>query len=308
MKKNIITLFLFVGILMGQGCVELPNRTGGSNQPQMTIEGPKIENIMPDELSEDIHMVVAAILHKIRNTSESPDKITFDPNGTHNLFDGDTFRGFSATKLSIAGYQSELIQENEAKTTLEGVLLLKDEYDRSAGVYFAVQYMVTMNGVNILASQTSGVPSHFPRIEAYIVPHSVYKAAQEGSLNNYLSLYSFALKNAIPMVSSSRWNKGGTLDEYLFFVFCKDRIFDDSHLEMKITTASKMRGDELITPKSFNENGFRFFMGAGKFHPSKHDDKFYIGVKYTMNPAERDTSVLVADYSNQIQYKKEMVQ
>ena len=102
------------------------------------------------------------------------------------------------------------------------------------------------------------------------------------------------------MVSKSKFIKKGIKDEFLFLVFCKDRLLDDSILTMKITANGKMQGDSLIDPIYLNDKGFRFFIGAGKFNTAKRDHKFHIGVKYTLDPTDESRSVLLADFTNMV--------
>ena len=299
MKKQIALIsFVLLALFQMTGCIE----TLKFGQAPKAVEAPAMQKISIKDLPPDVKLVVAAILFKVRGLEPGTDKVVFDPDGKHSVMEKDfQYKGFSATAISITGHESKLVGENIAETTLEGLILFKDAFDRSTGLYFATQYISTKQGISIKTSHISPMPSDFPRVEAYLVLKSKFDATPKGSLNDYLALYTFALENAVPMTVKKGEKKRGKEDEYLILVFCKDRLLDDSALVMKVTRLSRMRGKSLIEPIYLNDMGFRFMIGAGKFHTSKSEHTFNISVKYTLNPADKNArSVIVGDFSSQI--------
>lgn len=298
MKKDMtITAIALLSLYLLSGCVEPP----ASGPSPRTVESPPMQKVALEELPPDVKLVIAAVLFKARGLDPETDKVTFHPEGQHR-FHEETFRyeGFSATAISLTGHASEQVDEDKAETTLEGLILLKDVFDRRAGLYFATKYTATKKSIRIETSHVNPMPPDFPLVEAYLVSKSKFDLTPQGTLNDYLALYAFALENAVDMTVKKGEKKQGTEDEYLILVFCKDRLLDDSVLEMKVTQRSRMRGDNLIEPIYLNDQGFRFMIGAGKFNTTQSNHTFYIGVTYTLNPSDPNAqSVLVGDFSSQ---------
>ena len=301
MKKIINILFMFIiGLFFLSGCIG--NKESAAKKPK-EIDIHKMEAITDSSMPADVQLVFAAILNKVKGERKKAKRVKnvwFTRKGKHNISKDYKYKGFLPAKFSITGHEAVQISSNKVKTTVEGLLLLQDGLDRRAGLYFAAQYITSKKGIVITKSFAHPVSPHSPKIEAYIVRKSDFDATPKGSLRSYTKLYTFALKNAVPMRSKSRFNKKGIEDEFLFLVFCKDRLLDDSILTMKVTAKGKMRGDSLIEPIYLSDKGFRFFIGAGKFHTAKRDHTFHIGVKYTLDPADKFKSVLVADFTNMV--------
>ena len=298
MKKQIAFIsFILPALFQMISCVALPE----FDQAPKSVEVPAMQKISMTDLPPDVKLIVAAFLFKVRGYKPETDKVVFNPAGKHNVSENNfKYKGFSVTAITITGHESILIGENYTKTTLEGLILLKDAFDRSAGLYFATQYTTTKQGISIETSRISPMPPDFPRVEAYLVPKSKLDATPKNSLNDYPALYTFALENAVPMTLKKGEKKKNKEDEYLILIFCKDRLLDDSALVMKVTQLSSMWGKSLIEPIYLNDLGFRFMIGAGKFHTNKSEHAFNISVEYTLNPADNNArSVIVGDFSSQ---------
>ena len=291
---------LILGLFLFSGCIEKKEVT--VKKPK-EINALKMEAITESSMPTDVKLVLAAILNRAKGERKKANRVKnvwFTKKGKHTISKDFKYKGFFPAKFSITGYESEETSNKKVKTTIEGLLLLQDEFDRRAGLYFVAYYTTSKKGIVITKSHAVPVSPHSPRIEAYIVKKSDFDAAKPKSLNSYIRLYSFALKNAVPMVSESKFIKKGIEDEFLFLVFCKDRLLDDSILTMKVTAKAKMEGDSLIDPIYLSDEGFRFFIGAGKFNTAKKDHKFHIGVKYTVDPTDESKSVLLAEFTNMV--------
>ena len=289
-----------MGLFLFSGCIE--NKGVTAEKPK-EINIHKMEAITESSMPADVQLVLAAILNRAKGERKKVNRVKnvwFTKKGKHTISKDFKYEGFFPSKFSITGYESEETPSKKMKTTIEGLLLLKDEFDRRAGLYFVAYYTTSKKGIVITKSHAVPVSPHSPRIEAYIVRKSDFDATKQGSLHSYTRLYTFALKNAVSMVSESKFIKKGIEDEFLFLVFCKDRLLDDSILTMKVTAKGKMKGDSLIDPLYLNDKGFRFFIGAGKFNTAKKDHKFHIGVKYTVDPTDESRSVLLADFTNMV--------
>jgi hypothetical protein len=301
MKKVINIIFMLtLGLLLFSGCI---GKKETSAKKPKEINTHKMEAITESSMPADIQLVFAAILNRVKGERKKAKRVKnvwFTRKGKHTIAKDFKYKGFLPAQFSITGHEAVQISSSKVKTTLEGALLLKDEFDRSAGLYFAAQYITTKKGIVITKSFAGPVSPNFPRIEAYIVRKSDFDATPKGSLKSYTRLYTFALKNAVSMVAKSKFIKKGIEDEFLFLVFCKDRLLDASKLTMKVTAKAKMIGDSLIEPIYLNDNGFRFFIGAGKFHTAKRDHRFHIGVKYALDPMDESKSIIVADFTNMV--------
>jgi hypothetical protein len=94
--------------------------------------------------------------------------------------------------------------------------------------------------------------------------------------------------------------------EYYILVFCKDRIYQESSLEVKVTPKPKNMG--LVTAEAvyLNDSGFRIAVAGGELKLTTDEPTWYVGVKYDIDPEPQTApSYFVADFSNQKQVREE---
>ena len=296
----IISLLLLVYLT---GCVTLDTITSNMTDQPRVVQAPPMYQLGQEDTPIDIKLVTAAIIYKLRGVDGAVEHVSFDPDGFIQIGEEDFhYEGFEMTKMTITGYQETVIQaKKKTMVTLEGVLLFKDEINRRAGVYFAANYSATKKGIVIENAFTNGIPPDSPQIEAFLVPADVIKPPRPDVENGYLPLYLLAVQNAIPMTAPVDQKPIYPKGEYLMMVFCKDRIFKESIMEMKVSALKSLRGKSISDVAYIAENGWRIMVSGGKFAPGSTANRFYYGVEYTANPGADTEPVKLALFSNRIQ-------
>jgi len=266
--------------------------------PPKVVETPVVKPVKKAQSPDDIKLVTATLIERLRGSRVAVDNVTMDPNGQHAVGElSFSYAGFDVKNVAVTGYVVNVIEPGMAMVVLEGVILFKDVINRRAGVYFATQYIVTQQGINITKSVMAGVPPDFPRVETFFVPQKKLREAG-GKLVSYTDYYLFAIENAEPMTYGAEGKKSGKNSDYYVMTFCKDRVFQESSLTMKITSKPYGAGKKLGEAISINDSGWRILIAGGKFSPGSSQNKFYVGVAYQQNPKGYIPEVVVGEFSN----------
>ena len=281
------------------GCnMPTPQSTSLNPPPPREVPAPQVIPAAPAQKLDDIKLVSAALIERLRGGRISVENVTLDPNGQHSVgelaFDYD---GFDVKNVAVTGYITAELGPNQVQAMLEGVILFKDVINRRAGVYFCTQYVVTQNNINITKSVVAGIPPDFPRVETYFIPEKKFKESAS-SLTSYMDYYLFAIENAEPMTYGEGESKIGLTGEYYILTFCKDRIFDEASLAMKITDRPYGAGKKLAEGISINDSGWRILVAGGKFAPGSSRFKFYVGVTYKQEAESYLPEVVVGEFLN----------
>ena len=299
MRKHILlTATILCGLALA--ACNMPGMQSASVEPPppMDIQAPVAVPVEQAKAPSDIELVSAALIERLRGGRISVDNVTLDPNGQHAVGElSFNYAGFDVQDVAVTGYVINVIEPGKALVMLEGAILFKDVINRRTGVYFATQYVMDKNSVNITKSVMTAIPPDFPRVETFFIPQSKFKAAAS-SLLTFTDYYLFAIENAEPMTYGEGRSKSGFKGEYYIMSFCKDRIFQDSSLTMTVTSRPNGAGDKLAEAISINDSGWRILIAGGKFAPGSSRNKFHVGVAYQQNPGGYLPEVVVGAYSN----------
>ena len=266
--------------------------------PPVDVQAPVAVPVPQAKAPSDIELVSAALIERLRGGRIAVANVTLDPEGQHAVgelsFD---YAGFDVQDVAVTGYTVNVIEPGSALVVLEGAILFKDIINRRTGVYFATQYIMDKDGVNITKSVMTGIPPDFPRVETFFIPQAKLKEAAS-SLVTYTDYYLFAIENAEPMTYGEGSSKSGLKRDYYIMSFCKDRLFQDSSLSMAVTSRPNGAGTKLAEAISINDTGWRILIAGGKFAPGSSRNKFHVGVAYQQNPGGYLPEVVVGAYSN----------
>ena len=266
--------------------------------PPKDIKAPVVIPVKKEQKVDDIKLASAALIEKLRGDKIPVANVTFDPAGRHSVAETDfNYDGFDVMNVAVTGYETTNLNQGEVMVMLEGIILFKDFINRRAGAYFAVQYIVNQHSLNITKSVVRGIPPDFPRVETYFIQQAKLRAAAS-SLTSYMDYYLFAIENAEPMTYGEDGQKTGLNAEYVIMTFCKDRLFEESSLEMKVTSKPYGAGSTLATALSINDSGWRILLAGGEFAPGSTKNKFYVGVTYTQDPKGYLPAVVVGEFAN----------
>ena len=275
-----------------------PTSTAFVPPPPKIVEAPEVIPLKKSQTPDDIKLVSAALIERLRGGIVAVENVSFDLNGRYAFGEtGFNYDDFDVHNLAITGYVTTLLEPGVAQALLEGIILFKDSINRRAGVYFAAQYVVTQKNITINKAVVAGIPPDFPRVETYFIPEKPFKAAA-ANLKNYVDYYLFAIENAEPMTYGPGEKKTGTNQKYFIMTFCKDRLFQESSLEMKVTSKPNMGGKKLADPVYINDSGWRIIIAGGKFRPGSASSKFYVGISYKQDPSSHLPSVVVGEFHN----------
>ena len=297
--KRLFPIIALLSLAYLAGCVTLPTST--STEPRH-VEAPPRYVLGQVETPDDIKLVTAAIIYRLRGVDGMVEHVSFNPDGFVQVGEeGFNYEGFEMVSMTITGYEETVLEANKkTSVTLEGVLLFKDEFLRRAGVYFAATYTATAKGIVIENAFANGIPPEGPEVQAFMVPAKAVQAADPEVMRGYLPLYLFAIENAIPMAFPEGQRKVYSEGEYFMMIFTKDRIFDDSDMQMRVSTSRSLGGTQLTSPIYIGENGWRIMIAGGKFSPGSSANRFYFGVEYTANPGPEIEPIQLALFSNKI--------
>ena len=297
-KYILLTATILFGLALA--ACNMPEMQSSSVEPPppMDVQAPVAIPVEQAKAPSDIELVSAALIERLRGGRISVDNVTLDPDGQHAVGElSFNYAGFDVQDVAVTGYVVNVIEPGKALVVLEGAILFKDVINRRTGVYFATQYIMDKNSVNITKSVMTGIPPDFPRVETFFVPQAKLKAAG-GSLLTYTDYYLFAIENAEPMTYGEGRSKSGFKGEYYIMSFCKDRIFQESSLTMTVTSRPHGAGTKLAEAISINDTGWRILIAGGSFAPGSSMNKFHVGVAYQQNPGGYVPEVIVGAYSN----------
>lgn len=264
--------------------------------PPMDVQAPMAVPVA--KAPSDIELVTAALLERLRGGRISVANVTLDPNGQHAVGElSFSYAGFDVQDVAVSGYTVNVIEPGSALVMLEGAILFKDVINRRAGVYFATQYIMDRDSINIVKSVMTGIPPDFPRVETFLIPQAKLKEAAAG-LVSYTDYYLFAIENAEPMSYGEGTAKSGFKNDYYIMSFCKDRIFEESSLSMDVTSRPDGKGNKLADSICINDSGWRILIAGGKFAPGSSQNKFYVNVAYRQDPTGYIPEVVVGSFSN----------
>jgi hypothetical protein len=266
--------------------------------PPKNVPAPQVIPAAPEQKLDDIKLVSAALIERLRGGRISVENVTLDPNGQHSVGELDfDYDGFDVKNVAVTGYITAELEPGKVQAMLEGVILFKDVINRRAGVYFCTQYIVTRTNINITKSVVAGIPPDFPRVETYFIPEKKFKEAAS-SLTSYADYYLFAIENAEPMTYGEGESKIGLTGDYYILAFCKDRIYQEASLAMKITDRPYGAGKKLGEGICINDSGWRILVAGGKFAPGSSRFKFYVGVTYKQEAESHLPEVVVGEFLN----------
>jgi hypothetical protein len=287
-------LLLLILLFAAGACVSAG--TTGTKRETITVPGPV--PLGEETVTPDIKLVAAAIIQKLRGADDRIVGVRFDPANMQAEAEPDfRFEGFKAVNLGITGYTAEVVGKTEVRAMLEGVILFQDVFERSASVFFSARYTVGPREILVAASRTVNIPNPVPRIETYMVPAEALKA-MNGRLKTFTDYYVFAVQNAEPMTSQAGQCSVSPKGDYLIMGFCKDRLRPESDLEMKVSDKRSLSGKALLESVYIYDHGWRIMLAGGKFRPGSIANKFYIGIRYTIDPAQDDEAMTLALYQN----------
>jgi len=299
MRKHTYTILSLLCILaLATACKVTDMKTVAEPPAPVVVAAPPVIPLKKAQTPDDIKLVSAALIERLRGGTVAVEHVFFDPAGKHAVGEtGFDYDGFGVKNLAITGYETTLLQKGVAQATLEGIILFTDIINRRAGVYFAAQYIVTQNDITITKSVVVGIPPDFPRVETFFVAEDLFKKAASG-LKSYADYYLFALENAEPMTYGPGEEKTGANKKYFIMTFCKDRLFQESILTMAVTDKPYMAGNKIAKPVYINDSGWRILIAGGKFRPGSRSSKFYVGISYKQDPTSHLPSVVVGEFHN----------
>lgn len=295
-KYTLFLLPLLCGLLLA-GCIEMPSASLTPPPPKV-VPAPQVIPPAPNQKLDDIKLVSAALIERLRGGRISVPNVTLDPNGQHAVGELEfNYDGFDVKNVGVTGYITAELAPGTVQAMLEGVILFKDVINRRAGVYFCTQYVVTQDRINITKSVVTAIPPDFPRVETYFIAEDKFKAAAS-SLLNYVDYYLFAIENAEPMSYGEGESRTGLTGNYYIMTFCKDRIYQEASLNMKVTDKPFGAGKTLADAISINDSGWRILIAGGKFAPGSTRYKFYVGVNYKQDASGYLPEVVVGEFHN----------
>lgn len=298
-KYTSFILPMVCGLFLMSAC-KMPDlgSTTPAPPPPKVVKTPEVVPVKQNQSPDDVKLVTSALIERLRGGHIQVENVAFDPAGQHSVGElGFSYDGFDVQNVAITGYVTTLLEAGRAQAMLEGIILFKDIINRRAGIYFATQYMVTPAGVNITKSVVAGIPPDFPRVETFFVSEKKFKAVAS-SLTSYVDYYLFAIENAEPMTYGEDGKKTGLNAKYFIMSFCKDRLFQESSLEMRVTSRPYGGGKKLADAVSINDSGWRILIAGGKFVPGSSINKFYVGVNYQVDPDGYLPAVTVGEFWN----------
>ncbi|BDQ38374.1 hypothetical protein SYK_27340 [Pseudodesulfovibrio nedwellii] len=266
--------------------------------PPKKVQTPEVIPVKQEQAPDDIKLVTSALLERLRGGKIAVENVTFDPAGRHAVGEKEfDYEGFDVQNVAVTGYETTVLNQGEVLVMLEGVFLFKDVINRRAGVYYAAQYVVTKRSVNITKSVVVGIPPDFPRVETFFVKEKTFKAVAS-TLTSYMDYYLFAIENAEPMTYGEDGSRTGIKSKYFIMTFCKDRLFQESSLAMKVTSRAYGAGTKLADAISINDSGWRILIAGGEFTPGSSKSRFYVGVTYKQDPTGYLPAVVVGEFAN----------
>ncbi|EGB15928.1 hypothetical protein DND132_2725 [Pseudodesulfovibrio mercurii] len=298
MRKYSLFLLALLCSLALAGC-DTPTGTATlTPPPPKDVPAPQVIPPAPEQKLDDIKLVSAALIERLRGGHISVENVTLDPDGQHSVGELDfNYDGFDVKNVAVTGYITAELAPGKVQAMLEGLILFKDMINRRAGVYFCAQYVVSQRTINITKSVVAGIPPDFPRVETYFIPAEKFKAAAS-TLLSYTDYYLFAIENAEPMTYGEGESSAGLTGDYYILTFCKDRIYEEATLSMKVTDRPYGAGKRLAEGVSINDSGWRILVAGGKFAPGSRRYKFYVGVTYKQETGSYLPEVVVGEFHN----------
>jgi len=298
MRKYRQYLLPMLCALVLAGCKMPEMATSLTPPPPKDVPAPQVVPAAADQKLDDIKLVSASLIERLRGGRISVDNVSLDPDGQHSVGELDfDYDGFDVQNVAVTGYITAELEPGKVLAMLEGVILFKDMINRRAGVYFATQYVVFQDSINIVKSVVAGIPPDFPRVETYFIPDKTFKAAAP-TLTNYVDYYLFAIENAEPMTYGEGESRMGLTSDYYILTFCKDRIYEEASLAMRITDRPFGAGNKLAEGISINDSGWRILIAGGKFAPGSSRFRFYVGVTYKQEEDSHLPTVVVGEFLN----------
>jgi hypothetical protein len=292
MQRTFIPYLLGV-LLLASGC--LPAMTTPVAEP---IQPPPVTPLREDQFSDDMKLVTAAVVERMRGSGRAVPGVTFAPSGVHEVEEADFhYENFYLAGMGVTAYAAGETRPGVVTAKLEGILNFKDLIDRSASVFFSAEYTVTRNGLVIANSAVLNLAPVAPVIETYFVPADRLKAARD-RLTSYTDYYLFALDKAAPMTPEGSQGTTRPKDDYIIMAFCKDRLLPVSSLDMRVTANRGMHSRKVAETAYIYEQGWRIMLAGGEFRPGSAANRFYVNVEYLATPAPGAEPLLLATFEN----------
>jgi len=324
-KKNFyfIGLFVFIWLLAGCKTGQHLQMTGAAHeQPPFTVNAPAIEPLDEQEVPDDIQMVTAAIIAKLRQVDSGIDNISFNPSGSHytpeSRFEYD---GFSVTSINILHHSAEQATVQSYSCELAGTMMFQDELGRRALVSYDVNYTLFQDRVVVDSSLIRPVPPIFPNAQAFIIESSKMRNIVRQRLN-YENFYAQVVTNSVNMTPTPEEVKlhrelqelsffqrlqrtpSNVKQDYFMVIFVKDRLTPDALIEVVVSENIHDRRS-VLGPSYHDFDGWRVAMFQGNF--AIDGDMFYAKTYY--RPAQEilpdgADQVLIAIFTPEKKYDK----
>lgn len=316
--KMILISILVSGLLTA--CVSQQSvKPQVSRMEESRIEAPPRFLLDINEAADDVKVVLAALVNKMRGDIEQIDGIVFDPEGDNRITEINFLnQGFALNIIDISGFQAEKVSDEKAKAFIEGYFQFKDVIGRMASFYFLATYSLDPETLTVHSSVVIPMPSISPVLETYFVPRAAFNEMPMDEFASYTDLYLFTLMYAVPMTptdeerrqyetrqgtsfmsSMTAGSTGNIQDDYFILVFCKSQISPESSLEMTISKTKGLGGKRIAEPVYLYWENWRVLIAGGKFNPHADSGNFYINVAYNIDPLSGTKPVLAGSFSNQ---------
>lgn len=205
--------------------------------------------------------------------------------GSEAIAPEETFRyqGFAVRRVLVDDFEAD--DDRPGNRRLAGRLYLEDPMGRATSIAFDLSYGLREERLQI--SKASWLPalSQEPRSVLYVVPRPAIERDLEGIEMRYQDLYDLVLDKALPMATGAPGPEGA--QDYLLFVFIRDRLGPRAELDLRIGEVPKQRGGYsgasslIVFP-----DGWAVGLVAGRFSLSR-EDPLWVKVFYKPRAYER---------------------
>ena len=187
----------------------------------------------------------------------------------------DTFdyRGFGPGVVNLQSY--DVGSNGDNSRLLYTRVQFTDTYRRASHTRIYLDYTMGNNQITVTRAGMKVVEPETPRVAVFFVPTALVKAAGQSIYQDWNSLFSFALDNAVqPGQDSERAQHYG-------FIFCLDRLASDAKFYPVVSRRSSETNTRNAIAKTANLNfdGWQVGVIAGRLELGSAR-KFYVNVMY----------------------------
>lgn len=327
LRKLTLFIILFSLIWVASGCKTLQKlqepKPEFSSEP-FELNPPNISSLAYKDLPQDIRLVTAAVIKKMRQEPGEIPGVEFESPDSHYSLDKDfDYQGFSVTNIKIINHWAKEAGNGRYNCKLHGVIAFGDVLGRRALVDYIVYYRLRGKKQVIVKSQVMPIAPAFPHTQAFFVQAQKLKEIMAGEYD-FTEFYARVVNNAYSMTPTSEEIKEKQeLAEMNFFerlknssglkrkdnfmvIFVMDRLTPDAELD--VVVSRHVNGMQSLTqPVYMNFSGWRTAVFGGNFALDK--DKFYTKVFYKPEQGvlpEGKEQVLIGLFCSEKNYSKEM--